>query len=113
MILLLSGWGPVDGVVGFILMVRKEESLVRFPFGEEVRWAGLEEGISEWVRALVVCVWGCGGGGVVVIFSNGTVGDSFFQCLSFFFLLFFFKILILHKDVWKIYTYSLLKIWRF
>ena len=42
MILLLSGWGPVGGVVGFILLVRKEESLVEFPFGGEVRWAGLE-----------------------------------------------------------------------
>ena len=41
MILLLSGWGPVDGVVGFILLVRKEESLVGFPFGGEVGWAGL------------------------------------------------------------------------
>ena len=61
MILLLSGWGPVDGVVGFILLVRKEESLVGFPFGGEVRGAGLEEGMSEWVRALVVCV--CVGGG--------------------------------------------------
>ena len=56
MILLLLGWSPVGGVVGFILLVRKEEGLVGFPFGGEVRWAGLEEGRSEWVRALVVCV---------------------------------------------------------
>ena len=26
-------------------------------FGGEVRWAGLEEGMSEWVRDPVVCVW--------------------------------------------------------
>ena len=43
--------------MGFILLVRKEESLVGFPFGGEVRWARLEEGMSEWVWALVVCVW--------------------------------------------------------
>ena len=88
MILLLSGWGPVDGVVGFILLVRKEESLVGFPFGGEVGWAGLEEGMSEWVRALVLCVCVCVWGGGVIFF-DGPVGDPFFQCLSFFLLFFF------------------------
>ena len=53
MILLLSRWGPVGSVVGFILLVRKEEGLVGFPFGAEARWAGREEGRSEWARALV------------------------------------------------------------
>ena len=81
MILLLLGWSPVGGV-GFISLVRKEEGLIGFPFGGEARWARLEEGNNEWVRALVVCM--CGWVGVIMFFG-GTVGDPFFQCLSFFF----------------------------
>ena len=86
MILLLSGWGPIDGVVGFMLLVRKEESLVEFPFGGEVRWVGLEEGMSEWVRALVVCVWVWVGGGYIFQWYSG---GSIFPVLILIFYYFF------------------------
>ena len=108
MILLLLGWSPVGGVVGFILLVRKKEGLVGFPFGGEARWAGLKEGRSEWVRALVVCVCVGGGGYVFWRYNRGFI----FPVLILFFY-YLFLILILHNYVWKIDAYSLLKIWTF
>ena len=46
-ILFLSGWGPVGGVVRFILLVRKGEGWVGFPFGEKRDGWGAKKGGSS------------------------------------------------------------------
>ena len=64
---------------------------------------------SKWVMG--------GGGGGGGLFSSVQCGEErvrFFQPIfPVLILFFFFLILIIHKDVWKIGSYSLLKIWRF